>query len=150
VKKKTSIWLALRNPIFRGYWLAALVSGTFVAAHNTAAFSVLGQEQESALLISLMSRVSALPFLFTLPAGAFTDMLDRKKILYGTNLWQATVATSLAVLALTGTLNSYVILASAFLFGVGFALPHQLPPRSKWKWFPRSISPLPIASAACK
>ncbi len=88
--KKTSIWLALRNPVFRGYWLAALVSGTCVAAHNTAAFSVLGKERESALLISMMSTLSALPFaLFTLPAGAFADMVDRKKILYGTNLWQA-------------------------------------------------------------
>jgi hypothetical protein len=93
-----------------------------VAAHNTAAFSVLGQEQESALLISLMSTLSALPFaLFTLPAGAFADMVDRKKILSGTNLWQASVAISLALLALTGRLNSCLILASVFLFGIGFA-----------------------------
>ncbi len=122
MSKKTSTWLALRNPIFRGYWLAALVSGTCVAAHNTAAFSVLGQEEESALLISLVSTLSALPFaLFTLPAGAFADIVDRKKILYGTNLWQASVATCLAILALTSMLNSYIILASVFLFGIGFA-----------------------------
>ena len=120
--KKTSIWSALKNPVFRGYWLAALVSGTCVAAHNTAAFSVLGQEEESALLISLMSTLSALPFaLFTLPAGALADMFDRKKILYGTNLWQASVAFCLATLALTGVVNSYLILASVFLFGIGFA-----------------------------
>jgi MFS family permease len=120
--KKTSIWLALRNPVFRAYWLAALVSGTCVAAHNTAAFSVLGKERESALLISLMSTLSALPFaLFTLPAGAFADTVDRKKILYGTNLWQASIAICLAILALTGLLNSYIILTSVFLFGIGFA-----------------------------
>ena len=120
--KKTSIWLALRNPVFRGYWLAALVSGTCVAAHNTAAFSVLGKERESALLISMMSTLSALPFaLFTLPAGAFADMVDRKKILYGTNLWQASIAICLAILALTDLLNSYIILTSVFLFGIGFA-----------------------------
>ncbi len=120
--KKTSIWLALRNPVFRGYWLAALVSGTCVAAHNTAAFSVLGKERESALLISMMSTLSALPFaLFTLPAGAFADMVDRKKILYGTNLWQASIAICVAILALTDLLNSYIILTSVFLFGIGFA-----------------------------
>ncbi|HEY5777176.1 MAG TPA: MFS transporter [Terrimicrobiaceae bacterium] len=120
--KKTSIWLALRNRVFRAYWLAALVSGTCVAAHNTAAFSVLGKERESALLISLMSTLSALPFaLFTLPAGAFADMVDRKKILYGTNLWQASIAICLAILALTDLLNSYIILTSVFLFGIGFA-----------------------------
>ena len=31
-------------------------------------------------------------------------MVDRKKILYGTNLWQASVAMCLAILALTGVL----------------------------------------------
>ena len=121
-KRKTSIWLALRNPVFKGYWLAALVSGTCVAAHNTAAFSVLGQESNSAILISLMSTLSSLPFaLFTLPAGALADMTERKKILYGTSLWQASVALCLTILALTDSLSSHVILVSVFLFGIGFA-----------------------------
>jgi MFS family permease len=121
-KRRTSIWLALRNPVFRGYWLAALVSGTCLAAHNTAAFSVLGQESDSTILISLMSTLSSLPFaLFTLPAGALADMAERKKILYGTSLWQASVALGLTILALTDSLNSHVILVSVFLFGIGFA-----------------------------
>jgi hypothetical protein len=59
-KDKTSIWLALKNPVFKRYWLAALVSGTCVAAHNTAAFTVLGQGDDSAILISLMSTLSSL------------------------------------------------------------------------------------------
>ena len=121
-KRKTSIWLALKNPVFKGYWLAAPVSGTCVAAHNTAAFSVLGQESDSAILISLMSTLSALPFaLFTLPAGALADMAERKKILYGTSIWQASVALCLAILALTDSLSPSIILASVFLFGIGFA-----------------------------
>jgi Transmembrane secretion effector len=33
----TSTWMALRNPVFRKLWLASLVSGTCVAAHDTAA-----------------------------------------------------------------------------------------------------------------
>ena len=121
-KRKTSIWLALKNPVFKGYWLAALVSGTCVAAHNTAAFSVLGQESDSAILISLMSTLSALPFaLFTLPAGALADMTERKNILYGTSLWQASLALCLAILALTDSLSPTIILVSVFLFGIGFA-----------------------------
>jgi MFS family permease len=121
-KRKSSIWLALQNPVFKVYWLAALVSGTYVAAHNTAAFSVLGEESESTLLISLMSTLSSLPFaLFTLPAGALADMAERKKILFGTCLWQASVALCLAILALTDLLSPHVILVSVFLFGIGFA-----------------------------
>jgi MFS family permease len=121
-KDKTSIWLALKNPVFKRYWLAALVSGTCVAAHNTAAFSVLGQETDSAILISLMSTLSSLPFaVFTLPAGALADMAERKKILYGTSIWQASVALCLAILALTDSLSPPIILVSVFLFGIGFA-----------------------------
>jgi MFS family permease len=37
------------------------------------------------------------------------------------NLWQAVVAIGLAVLGITHLLSAYIILASAFLFGVGFA-----------------------------
>jgi MFS family permease len=77
---------------------------------------------DSAFLISLMSTLSALPgALFTLPAGALADMVDRKKILCGVNLWQASIAICLMILGLTHLLNPYVILASAFLFNLGFA-----------------------------
>ncbi len=120
--KKESIWLALSSPAFRRYWLAALISGTCAAAHNTAVFSVLGESERSAFVISLMSTLSALPFaVFTLPAGALADMVDRKKILYATNLWQAIVGLGLMSLGLANLLTPYFILVSAFLFSVGFA-----------------------------
>jgi MFS family permease len=119
---KASIWLALGNPHFRRFWLATLISGTCFAAHNTAAFWVLGETGDSAFLISLMSTLSALPFaLFTLPAGALADMVDRKTILCGTYLWQALIAICLTILGLMHLLNPYIILASAFLFNSGFA-----------------------------
>jgi hypothetical protein len=49
------------------------------------------------------------------------DMAERKKILYGTSIWQASVALCLAILALTDALSPYTILVSVFLFGIGFA-----------------------------
>ncbi|MBV8226985.1 MAG: MFS transporter [Verrucomicrobia bacterium] len=121
---ETSTWTALRNAAFRRLWVANLVSGSAIAAHGTAAFWVLSSlgKSESTLFLSLMATLSALPFsLFTLPAGAIADLADRKKILIGVSLWQVAVATSLAILGFTHLLSSYVILASAFLFGVGFA-----------------------------
>jgi MFS family permease len=69
-----------------------------------------------------MATLSSLPFsLFTLPAGAVADLVDRKKILCVVNLWQAAVAIGLAVLGVIHVLSPNVILASAFLFGIGFA-----------------------------
>src|SRR5437868_10134399 len=96
----TSTWSALKNPVFRKLWTASLVSGTCVAAHETAATWVMNTLTPSPLLISLMSTVASLPFLFfTLPAGALADVVDRKKLLIVMNLWLATAAAALAVLS---------------------------------------------------
>jgi MFS family permease len=120
--EKTSTWLALRNPVFRKLWLAMVVSGSCIAAHNTAVYWALNSLGASTVIISLMATVSALPYtLFTLPAGAIADMVDRKKILLAVQLWHACIAIALAILWLTHLLNPYLILASAFLFSAGFA-----------------------------
>ena len=120
--EKTSTWLALRNPVFRRLWLAMVVSGSCIAAHNTAVYWALNSLGASTVIISLMATVSALPYtLFTLPAGALADMLDRKKILLAVQLWHATIALALAILWMTHLLNPYLILVSAFLFSAGFA-----------------------------
>jgi MFS family permease len=90
---KVSTWLALRNPLFRRLWLAMVVSGSCIGAHNTAVYWALHSLGASTVVISLMATVSALPYtLFTLPAGAIADMVDRKKILLGVQLWHAFLA----------------------------------------------------------
>src|SRR6516162_10992552 len=120
--KKTSTWFALRNPIFRRLWFAMVVSGSCIGAHNTAVYFALHSLGAKTVLLSLMATVSALPYtLFTLPAGAVADMVDRKKILLGVQLWHAALAIALAILWMTHLLNPYLILASAFLFSAGFA-----------------------------
>jgi MFS family permease len=69
-----------------------------------------------------MSTVASLPFfLFTLPAGALVDMVNRRKLLCFMNLWLAVAAGLLAILSLFHLLNPYVLLFCVFLIGVGFA-----------------------------
>jgi MFS family permease len=146
-------WRALRNPAFRRLWLANLVSGSAIAAHGTAAFWVLNSlaKSESTLLLPLMATLSSLPSsLFTLPAGAVADLADRKRMLSIVNLWQAAVAIGLAVLGFMHLLNPYIILASAFLFGVGLRLGRRLPRQLSPKWFPRKICQVQIILAGYK
>jgi MFS family permease len=110
------------NPTFRKLWLATVISGSCIAAHNTAVFWALNSLGATTVLISLMATVSALPgTLFTLPAGAIADMVDRNKILGGVQLWQASIAIAVTILWTAHLLNPYLILASAFLFSLGFA-----------------------------
>jgi MFS family permease len=99
-----STWAALRNPAFRKLWGAAVISGTCVVAHDNAATWMVNIFTGSPLLLSLMSTVASLPFfLFTLPAGALADRVDRQKVVCTINVCMAATAFALALAA-----NSHV------------------------------------------
>jgi MFS family permease len=119
---KTSTFAALRNPVYRKLWFAILLSGTCVAAQDMAATWTMNILGSSPFLLSLISTVASLPFfLFTLPAGALADMVNRRKLLCFMNLWLAGAAILLAILGSFHLLNPYVLLFFVFLMGVGFA-----------------------------
>src|SRR5438132_3132230 len=119
---RSSIWTALRNPAFRRLWIATVISGTCVAAHNDAATWMMNLLTGSPFLISLMATVASLPFfLFTLPAGVLADKVNRQNFVCAINVWLSAMAAGLAVLDWLHLLNPYLILASVFLLGVGFA-----------------------------
>src|SRR5580693_6305278 len=119
---KSSTWTALKNPAFRKLWFATVISGTCVAAHDTAATWSMSLLTASPLLISLMSTVASLPFfLFILPAGALADKVDRQRLVCAINLWLAATAVDLAILGWFHLLNPYLILVCVFFIGVGFA-----------------------------
>jgi MFS family permease len=118
----SSTWSALRNPVFRSLWIASLVSGTCVAAHDTAATWAMSSMTRTPIFLSLMSTVASLPFfLFTLPAGALADMVDRRRLICTMNVWLAIAAGGLAICGWLHLLNPAVILIGVFLVGTGFA-----------------------------
>jgi MFS family permease len=118
-----STWAALRNPAFRKLWAAAAISGTCVVAHDNAATWMMNVFADSPFLLSLMSTVAALPFfLFTLPAGALADRVDRQKLVCAVNIFLAATAFALALLGWMHLLNPHLILSCVFFIGVGFAI----------------------------
>ena len=85
-----------------------------MAAHETAARWLLSKLEAPALLISLASSLSALPFfVFTLPAGFLADLVDRPWLLRLINVWLTTVAGALAILGCLGKLTGGTVLLSA-------------------------------------
>lgn len=119
---KSSSFTALRNPAFRSLWIATVISGTCVAAHDSAAGWMMNNLTGSPFLISLMSTMASIPFfLFTLPAGALADSVNRQKLICIANVGLAATAGGLAALGYLHLLNPYLILLSVFLTGVGFA-----------------------------
>ncbi len=121
-QQDTSTWLALKNRVFVGLWIASLVSGCCISAHDTAATWLMNSLGASPLILSMMATSASLPFfLFTLPAGAICDLANRKNLFIGTYLWLAAAAALLAVCTWLQIVHPYVILATVFMLGVGFA-----------------------------
>jgi MFS family permease len=121
--KPNSTPSALQNGVFLRIWLASLVSGTAVAAHDTAATWMMNLMSPSGFFISLMASLASLPFfLCTLPAGVLADAFNVGKILRVANLGLAGCAGALAFLGWAGMLNPILLLAGVFLLGVGFAI----------------------------
>jgi MFS family permease len=117
-----STWTALRNPVFRNMWLASLVSGTCVAAQDTAATWTMNRVSDSPLFLSMMATVASLPFFFfTLPAGALADMIDRKRMMLVMTVWLAIAAGGLALFGWFHLINPWILLGAVFLIGTGFA-----------------------------
>jgi MFS family permease len=99
-----------------------VISGTCVAAHDSAATWMMSKLIESPFLISLMAPLASLPFfLFTVPAGALADRVDRQKLVCVINSVLAVTAIALALLGWLHLLNPYFILGSVFIIGAGFA-----------------------------
>jgi MFS family permease len=122
VKAESSIWSSLHNPTYLCLWSALVVSGCCVSAHEMAATWAMNSLGAPALCLSLMSSAGTLPFfLFTLPAGALADLLDRRRLLRVFNCWLAFSAGLLALLAFLNKLTPEIILAGVFLLGSGFA-----------------------------
>jgi MFS family permease len=120
--KSSSTWFALRNPVFRRLWLATLLSGTFVSSQDVTATWLMDYLGASPYLLSLMATAASAPFfLFTLPAGAIADIVNRRTVIVSAVLWQAAWSVILALGAWTDVLNPGAVLACVFALGIGLA-----------------------------
>ncbi len=121
-KKSSSTWFALRNPIFCRLWLASVLSGTFVSAQDVTATWLMHYLGASSFLISLMATAASAPFfLFTLPAGVFADVVNRRTVILCAVLWQAACSALLAIGAWTEVIDPNWVLVCIFALGIGLA-----------------------------
>ena len=118
----TSTWFALRNPIFCRLWVATLLSGTFVSSQDVTATWLMHDLGASPFWLSLMATAASAPFfLFTLPAGAVADIVNRRTVIISAVLWQAGWSVILAFAAFTNLINPGAVLACIFALGIGLA-----------------------------
>ena len=120
--KSTSTWFALRNPVFCRLWLASVLSGTFVSAQDVTATWLMSSLGASSFFLSLMAAAASAPFfLFTLPAGAVADIVNRRALIVSAVVWQGACSALLAFGAWTGAISPTAVLACIFALGIGLA-----------------------------
>src|SRR5437016_13095971 len=74
----------------------------------------------SAVLVALVQTATNLPvFLLGVPAGAFGDIVDRRKLLLVTQGWMLAAAGILGALTLTGHTGPWTLLWLTFALGLG-------------------------------
>ncbi|HEX2220899.1 MAG TPA: MFS transporter, partial [Candidatus Limnocylindria bacterium] len=118
-----SAWAPLRIPTFRSLWLAQVGSLIGTWMQTVGAQWLLVEEPGAEALVAMVQVASMLPALvLALPSGALADILDRRRMLIGTQLFQACVATALTVLTLAGRMSPALLLTFTFLLGCGIAL----------------------------
>lgn len=109
--------------LFYALWLASLVSVLGTATHEVAAGWLMTSLHPDPLLVALVSVASSLPFfLLVLPAGALSDLFDRRRYLLATQSLMAVSAGALAWLTARGSVDAVGLLALTFLLSVGAAL----------------------------
>ena len=146
----TSTWFALRNPVFCRLWVATLLSGTFVSSQDVTATWLMHDLGASPYWLSLMATAASAPFfLFTLPAGAVADIVNRRTVIVSAVLWQAGWSVILAFGAFTNLINSSAVLACIFALGIGLAFGLRCGGRSFQISSTRTNCPRQLPSVEC-
>jgi MFS family permease len=118
-----SAWGPLREPLFRALWIAAVASNVGTWMEDVGEAWLMTSLSDSTLLVALVETAGSLPILLlAVPAGAFADLIDRRRLLLITQVWMLVVATTLGILTIAGLTTPWLLLALAFALGLGAAV----------------------------
>ena len=113
----------LKDPVFRGLWLAWLAANMTMWMNDVAAAWLMTSLTTSPVMVALVQTASTLPvFLLGLPSGALADIVDRRRYFAATQLWVSVNALVLAGLSLSGQLTANMLLLLTFSNGIGLAM----------------------------
>ena len=116
-------WSPLRIRVFRALWIAGLVLNIGTFMHIAAAGWTMTTLTESPTLVGLVQTAWAVPgFLLALHAGAFADMVDRRRLIAITQIVALFIAGALAMMQWTDHLSVNWLLAGTFLESVALTI----------------------------
>lgn len=97
-----------------------MVSNIGTWMQNVGAAWLMTSLAPTALMVALVQTATNLPvFLLGVPAGAIADIVDRRKLLLGTQAWMLAAAGLLGALTLAGAVGPWTLLWLTFALGLG-------------------------------
>lgn len=121
-KSQASSWSPFTHPAFVVLWAATVISNVGTWMHDVASGWLMTSLSPSPLMVALVQAATTLPvFLFALPAGAFADLVDRRRLLIAVMTCLAIATAMLGLLVLFGLVTPAVLLGFTFLSGAGAA-----------------------------
>ena len=113
----------LRQRLFAVLWLATVLGNIGSFMRDVASAWLVTDLSPSPFAVSAIQAAGTLPaFLLAIPAGALSDILDRRHLLIGILAFLAGVSSLLSLLAATGQASVESLVALTFLGGIGAAL----------------------------
>jgi MFS family permease len=112
-----------RHPAFTVLWVATVVSNVGTWMQSAAAAWLMTSLTPDPLVVALVQVAAALPmFVFAIPAGALADIIDRRKLLIGTQFATVVLAALFGLLVWLERVTPANLLLLTFLLGACAAL----------------------------
>ena len=113
----------LRHAGFRLFYFGSIGVALGYTMQATVAAWLMATLTPSALMVALVQTASTVPtLLFGLAAGALADIIDRRRIILGTQIVLLTATALVGVITLLGMIGPLTLLALTFVIGSGFTV----------------------------
>jgi MFS family permease len=120
---QASPWSPFRHPAFAVIWTATVVSNIGSWMYSAASAWLMTTLDSDPRTVALVQVASSLPiFLFAIPAGAIADIVDKRRFLLACEIVITAVSFVFAGLVALDLVTPAVLLAFAFVLGVGGAV----------------------------
>jgi MFS family permease len=111
-----------RYPVFRGIWIASLLSNFGSLIQSVGASWMMLSIAPSPDMVALVQASTALPImLLSLVAGAMADNMDRRRVMVLAQIFMLSVSLALSICAWAGVVGPWTLLLFTFAIGCGSA-----------------------------
>jgi MFS family permease len=118
-----SAFAPLRHRAFLVLWVATVVGNVGGWVRDTGSAWLMTELAPSPLMVAAVQAAATLPiFLFSLPAGALADIVDRRRLMIAVQVGLACVSLALGLLTAAGLMDPLLLIVLTLAAGTGAAL----------------------------